>query len=425
MTFLDNFITRRGNKLYENENHFRWASYNVPGYLMTEDYKNPLNSDWINPEPREQLDAVLTVKGSAGRVIRTYTLGFGNTYHMMGPNQFYEPAWVAFDNALNIARQHGIRLIVPFINNHNGGDAAPPGNFGDYAYFTKLHNLPPSQFFNNSILIEDFKNLIRYTLNRINTVNGIRYGDDPTMLAWQLGNELGGWDGPAPPASWSIEMATLIKQLAPKTLVMDGTQGGLDAPNRYPIAALQHPSIDIFSNHYYYGESDYKRITKDSNWVAQYNKAFVLGEVGFRFEVVQRYYDMTLKDTKISGCMVWSLRYHSRDGGFYTHSEEGGFFSYHAPGFPVSPGFGIDDARMVKMIRRYGLLIQNLSSATAFPQPNTPSLSNLKNLTPKNLTWFGSAWAAGYNVYRVNHTSKRKELVRLQVKDCVESGKVC
>lgn len=46
--------------------------------------------------------------------------------------------------------------------------------------------------FKSKLLRQDLKDIITYVLNRRNTVNGIYYKDDPTILAWQLGNELGG-----------------------------------------------------------------------------------------------------------------------------------------------------------------------------------------------------------------------------------------
>jgi mannan endo-1,4-beta-mannosidase len=109
-----------------------------------------------------------------------------------------------------------------------------------------------SQFYYDSQLIQDFKDILKYMLMRKNTITGILYKDDPTVLAWQLGNELGGWGGPSPPASWTIEMASFIKSIAPNNLVMDGSFGALDAKanNRYTLGALGHPSVDIFSNHY-------------------------------------------------------------------------------------------------------------------------------------------------------------------------------
>ncbi|KAH9248013.1 hypothetical protein BASA81_014351 [Batrachochytrium salamandrivorans] len=65
----------------------------------------------------------------------------------------------------------------------------------------------PEEFFTDAQLIQDFKDLLTFILNRRNTVNGVRYGDDSSILGWQTGNELGSWEGQPPPAAWTIEIA--------------------------------------------------------------------------------------------------------------------------------------------------------------------------------------------------------------------------
>jgi endo-1,4-beta-mannosidase len=253
---------------------------------------------------------------------------------MINPGIYYEPAWVAMDNALDIARKYRIRLFIPIINNHNGGDSNMILPFGDYAHIARFRSLPPSSFFISDVLKSDFKNLITYMLNRVNTVNGIRYGDDPTVIAWQLGNELGGWDGPPAPGDWSVEMAKHIKTLAPKTLVASGDMGGLDARYRYTPESLNSPYVDIISNHYYYGQSDLQRITIDSMFVADKMKVFVIGEFGLSNAFVyEKIYNIVLNSPNVSGAMIWSLRFHSRKGGYYVHNEKKLFYSYHVPGF--------------------------------------------------------------------------------------------
>jgi len=50
---------------------------------------------------------------------------------------------------------------------------------------------------------------------------------DPTVLAFETGNELGGWTGDAypPPAEWTTAVAQLLHELAPDTLVLSGSYG--------------------------------------------------------------------------------------------------------------------------------------------------------------------------------------------------------
>lgn len=260
---------------------------------------------------------VLAVKGMNGRVIRTYTLGFGWNHHVRGIRSYNEEAFKAFDYLLFLARKHGIRLIIPLVNNHNGDDSQGSLGFGSYVDFCAYRGKKPSQFYTDPQLVDDFKNLVQDVLVRVNTFNGIAYKDDPTVLFWETGNELGGWTGTPPAASWTIAVAQKIKSIAPKALVMDGTFGGLNAASlgRFQYDALVHPQVDGFSNHYYYGGGDINRAISDTSVVAgQHNKVFILGEFGFQFSVCQDLYSLSLNNAQISGALIWALRGHSRDG---------------------------------------------------------------------------------------------------------------
>jgi hypothetical protein len=45
-------------------------------------------------------------------------------------------------------------------------------------------------WFTDREMITGYKQIITYFLNRINTYNGIRIGDDQTILAFETGNEM-------------------------------------------------------------------------------------------------------------------------------------------------------------------------------------------------------------------------------------------
>ena len=45
-------------------------------------------------------------------------------------------------------------------------------------------------FFTDRTMIDSYKVPLAELLNRVNTVTGVRYGDDPSILAWETGNEL-------------------------------------------------------------------------------------------------------------------------------------------------------------------------------------------------------------------------------------------
>jgi mannan endo-1,4-beta-mannosidase len=73
---------------------------------------------------------------------------------------------------------------------------------------------------------EDFKHLVSFMLNRRNTVNGMLYREDPTILAWQLGNEFCSYAGDRGMKyedwtdviqDWCLDLAAFIKSEAPTT----------------------------------------------------------------------------------------------------------------------------------------------------------------------------------------------------------------
>lgn len=203
------FIKRKDGLLYKGDELFRFVSYNVPGLLLLEDRftdkwdglpickkpstktggetevqdgqecrvpssdKLPPNTpEWVPPLPWEQEDAIKTIAIAQGSVIRTYTLGFGERYHVKPDLTFYEPAWVAMDYALALAAKYRIYLIIPILNNHNPG--AKDLMYGSYAHLCKWRNIPVEQFYTNNALLEDVKTIISFMLNRINTITGVR-----------------------------------------------------------------------------------------------------------------------------------------------------------------------------------------------------------------------------------------------------------
>ncbi|KAJ1334804.1 hypothetical protein BSLG_007959 [Batrachochytrium salamandrivorans] len=369
--------------------------------------------EWVIPDPREQEDAIKSIAGAGGRVTRSYTLGFGPKYHMMGPGQFNEDAFVAMDHALALCRKYGVRLVVPLVNQNS-----PNLYYGDYGLFTN----------------QDFKDLLTFILNRRNTVNGIRYGDDSSILGWQTGNELGGWEGKPPPAAWTIEIAQFIKSLAPKTMVIDGTMGGHNLKGRVPREVLESPFVDVISNNYYYGLEDLPRYSFDSTYVRGFKKGFIVGEFGLSSTSnLEKVAAAIADNANISGGMIWSLRYHSIYGGFYTHFEKDNFWSYHVPGFPAAPGFTADEGRVVTMLRKQALKVQGRSPTEPYPVPSAPGL--IKGVTPLALRWIGSAWASHYIISRrdcsqpkfvppyTNRKPSPWKVIAAKVTDNVEWGK--
>ena len=117
-------------------------------------------------------------------------------------------------------------------------------------YAARFYGLPHAQ--------ELFRSHVARVLHRRNTINGRRYDEDPTIMAWQLSNEpRPGTDVPATDANlpafytWMDETARFIKERAPRQLVStgnEGTMGCLGKTDAY-LKAHQSPAVDYVTLH--------------------------------------------------------------------------------------------------------------------------------------------------------------------------------
>ncbi|ERF72889.1 hypothetical protein EPUS_08697 [Endocarpon pusillum Z07020] len=112
-----------------------------------------------------------------------------------------------------------------------GVDAAPWSNYTDFA----------NRFYTDTQAQAWYRDHIDAVVNRVNSVNGRKYNEDATIMAWQLANEpqaaivpeefLGPYGLELPPAPedplipWVRETSEYIKSLAPKQLVSVGFEG--------------------------------------------------------------------------------------------------------------------------------------------------------------------------------------------------------
>lgn len=377
---FDCFITRSGDRLMEGDREYRFVSINIPNLHVNED---PLPY-WHRIDPWEVEDAFRTIRLMGGRVTRIYTLSIrggirpGNSgiAHLYGPGQFDEQLFRDLDKVLELAAKHRIRLIIPFIDQWDW--------FGGIKHFAAFRDRPAEQFWTDRQLIEDFKEVITYVLNRTNTFTGVKYKDDKTIMAWETGNEL---DSPDP---WIHEIVSHIRSLDEKHLILDGRYG-------ISSASLEHPDIDIVSNHYYTdrGKDFLARITADRT-MSKGKKPFLIGEFGHHDpEVFSALLDAVVENGA-SGALAWSLRYHNKDGGFYYQGnpdDPGHCMNW--PGFPSRPG----ESEKLKALHKNAYRIQGLAVPEK-PIPDPPMLLPIR--TPDEIAWRGSAGACSYSIERAH-----------------------
>ena len=141
-----------------------------------------------------------------------------------------------------------------YINWTTGTDVIDPDLTGDWDGFQHQSSL----FYSDSLANKIFKEYISTLVNRENTVTGLKYKNDPTIMAWQLANE----PRPAPNAhidkqqagaftNWVHSTADYIKSIDPNHLVSSGNEGiqGCRGSEQIYIDAHSYPSIDYLTFH--------------------------------------------------------------------------------------------------------------------------------------------------------------------------------
>lgn len=209
-----------------------------------------------------------------------------NVLHIMLPwieselNVFDEFEVNKLDRFINCASDYGVYIMPSFIH----GLAIATQTEDPYYNPQGIEGL-----INDSVLKCSFKERINYLINHINSVSGIRYSDDPTILAWILISEpiSASWNYPEEPPNvsveelncWIEEMASYVKDIDTNHLVTFSTTAAIDVlgedwPNVFDANFLDfyYPmDQDMRILNYFYSPDDYPLR------LFSMNKAIVMG----------------------------------------------------------------------------------------------------------------------------------------------------
>ncbi len=387
---FSHFVTAAGDRLMDGPNQLRFISFNIPNLHCIEDYMAFEETNvWRMPDAFEIRDALESVKAMGGTVARMYVITVRRKddtpeipRYVLGPGQFNEEAFRTLDQMLAIANETGVRIIIPFVDNWSW--------MGGRAEYAGFRGKKSDEFWTDPQVKEDFKQTIAYIINRKNSVTGVTYRDDKAILAWETGNEL------ASPNDWVLEMGAFIKAQDRNHLLLDGFTGyGLRDET------IANPYTDIITTHHYEKDPrDMVRIIRASAEKARGKKPYLVGEFGFLgLSGVAAVLDQVESEPGVCGALIWSLRFHSRDGGFYWHSEPGlgGYFykAYHCPGFMSGENYAERDVMQLMNERGHAIRGERIPVLTV---PKAPLLLPCDD--PARITWQGAVGASGYDVER-------------------------
>ena len=286
------FVRVRGNQLVVGDDGapFRFAGANL--------------AVMHGPDSRAGAAALLDEAARDGlRVGRIWAFGEGAAdaapwqkegyYFRAGPGGWIDAGPAQLDRVIAEAGRRGVRLIVTLSNSWSDYGGVPqylrwsgrwrPDTFG-----------AADGFYSDPAARAAFRAHVERLLGRTNTVTGIRYRDDPTILAWELMNEsrVDTAAGARARRAWVVEMARLVHRLDPRHLVTSGVTGyRLERERAEWLALCALPEVDYCDGHFYpeemLGERDTEMLDAFIDDFAQLalhvaGKPFVLGEFGVR-----------------------------------------------------------------------------------------------------------------------------------------------
>ncbi|WP_432926386.1 Ig-like domain-containing protein [Microbispora sp. CA-135349] len=222
------FVTRVGTQLMIDDTGKPWRFAGANDHLLIQGGHEVVDSVFNRAET-ESL-RVIRVAGSKeiGEEDGTsdsyfqYWGGTGPAYND-GENGLRQLDYVLWRAAISQAR-----VIIPLVNNWTGY-----GGMDQYVRWAggQYHD----EFYTNTTIKDWFKDWSSHLLNRVNTLTGVAYKDDPTIMAWELADapRCEGTDGlPTSPdctaatiTAWADEMSRHIKSVDGRHLLSAGDEG--------------------------------------------------------------------------------------------------------------------------------------------------------------------------------------------------------
>jgi len=399
------FVTRSGGKLMFSGHAFRFSGANIYWGGLDENGRMSLNY----PTKFRVDSALKTVADMGGTVVRCQTCGIstGNPSSVEPSlGVFNETALRHIDYFVAEAQKYHIRLVIPLTGNYAyylGGYH----NFTDWLGLSTARNCPSatcaSIFYGNLKVIAAFKDYVSKLLNHVNFYNGIPNKDNPTIMSWEIGNEMPyGNGGMAELSNWTSTMSSFIKSIASNQLVMDGALT-LDPDD------LLISTVDIQDQHFYPLSTwglDYV-----ASRVAAARQALIVGEYDWNDSPRLSSFLTDIHGTRsISGDLYWDFLPQNDYFGYVQHYDG---YQLHFPGDNLDVGIiniapvasAVTDAPLAAELRRHAYDMSGFH-APPYPVPAAPVITNVEHVASATagdgnlIEWQGSADAMRYVVRR-------------------------
>ncbi len=257
------FVQRHGSRFVIAGKPFRFVGANVSVMYRDED--------------RQRMPETLRHAAQAGiKVVRVWAFGEGGpndvkpiadfadwprTHSLrFKPDEWNEEEFVHLDHVLAEAAKNNLHVQFCLTNwwRDTGGVTqylrwAGINDADDDKFPFGINKERAMLFYSNAEARRLYRQHLEKVVTRRNTVTGIAYRDDPTILGWELMNEAqaitGRW---GERRAWIVEMSAYLKSLDPNHLITPGDWGYRTAAERREwLADHNLPTVDFCDVHSY------------------------------------------------------------------------------------------------------------------------------------------------------------------------------
>ncbi|XP_057722719.1 mannan endo-1,4-beta-mannosidase 7-like [Arachis stenosperma] len=273
----DGFVKARGIQLVLNGNPY---------------YANGFNAYWLmfeasEPSQRNKVSSAFQDASSLGlNIARTWAFSDGGNKPLQySPGSYNEDMFQGLDFVISEAKKYGMKLVLSLVNNYE--DMGGKKQYVEWGRSQGQSINSEDDFYTNPVVKGYYKNHIKSVLTRGNSITGIAYKDDPTIMAWELMNEIrcNSDQSGKTVQGWIEEMASYVKSIDGNHLLEAGLEGfyGQSKQETNPsfqagtdfIANNQIPEIDFATVHSYpdqwlSGSSYEDQISFLSHWLNEH-----------------------------------------------------------------------------------------------------------------------------------------------------------
>ncbi|XP_016458831.1 mannan endo-1,4-beta-mannosidase 5-like [Nicotiana tabacum] len=316
---------------------------------------NGFNSYWLmhvaaDPTERYKVSEVFQEASAASlSVCRTWAFSDGgDTALQISPGVYDERVFQGLDFVISEAKKYGIRLILSFVNNYK--DFGGRNQYAQWGRNAGIQINSDDDFYTHPVLKDYYKNHVKKVVTRVNTMTGIAYRDDTTIMAWELMNEPrcdADYSGKTV-HGWVQGMASFVKSLDRKHLLEIGMEGfygdsmpekkqfnpgyqvGTDFISSNLIREIDFATIHAYTDQWLSGQSDDAQGVFMQRWMTSHwqdsrtilKKPLVLAEFGksskdpgynqnvrdtFMSSVYRNVYNFAKAGGTMAGSLIWQL----------------------------------------------------------------------------------------------------------------------